>query len=748
MRNSANTLTLLGMVGVREAEIPVLAELHRAVAVQIMGVYDPDPEALGHEIAEILGLRHGHTLEFLEDLAKTGQVVLSQERERIQDAIVYLRSQKVHLIGLHEALELYGEPGWPPRRGVREARAESARWRDFDDAIRWLDRALDREEVLRGLLALVIQAVDADSGSIQLLNHATKELYIAYAEGLSDHTIRTSRRRLGEGISGRVAISGEGELIEGQPTAPTDRDRSDIKSAICVPLLDADLTLGVTSVSRDHGSTSFSPTDLATVQRMAARITPVLSHLLEIQSYHERALVNDLEKGLDRLLQMEIPTSQAFGLIRSLLHDLSGAESCQLIILGGGGPALRVLAGGEDGGEPRLVRDVDPGSGILAQVLLTSEVVILEERIRPAGRTRARRYSTLYVPLGSPECFAVLITDFEGLSALSHFQRNLSQVQAVVTSRLGTLLAREEGRVRMEHLQGLARDLSRIGSLPFAERPPRVATAFMELSGASAVAVWNGRGKTPSTFQGIEALPGANPEQLWEEYASRLQAQSSHRDRGLEAPGKVVKNWMAIADEDQRALIAFNRNPAGPLEARGFSEEDQNMAALLLGTLPSKEAQEQDQLVGAASELTQIQTTVAGRDITANRLVLREALERELQRAQRYHVGFSLTCFQVDVPEDKAGFHEKLVSVVLAAARSTDCVLFIATNRFAVLAPEEARGQRRLSRRYRYLLEKLMGEIGGAGCELRIDHARYPHDAETPDEILLEAQKGLGPAPD
>jgi hypothetical protein len=736
------------MVGVREAEIPLLAELHRAVAVQIVGVYDPDPEALGHEIAEILGIPHGSTPEFLGELAKAGQVVLSQERERIQDAVSYLRAERVRLLGLHEALELYGEPGWPPRRGVREVRAESARWRDFDDAIRWLDRALDREEVLRGLLALVIQAVDADSGSIQLLNHATKELYVAYGEGLSDHTIRSSRRRLGEGISGRVALSGEGELIEGQPTDPKERDRSDIKSAICVPLLDDDLTLGVTSVSRDRGSSSFSEGDLATVQRMAARITPVLSHLLEIQSYHERALVNDLERGLDRLLQMELSVSQSFGLIRSLLHDLSGAESCQLIILGGVGPALRVHAGQDADGEPHLVRDVDPQSGILAQVLLTSEVVILEERIRPAGRARARRYSTLYVPLGTPECFAVLLMDFEGLSALSHFQRNLSQVQGVVTARLGALLAREEGRMRMERLQALSRELSRVGSLPFKERSERVAKAFMELCGAAAVAVSRERGKTPPVWCGVENLSECDPQQLWNEYSARIEDGESVRLRGFESAGAPVNNWLVVLEAEQRVLIAFDRKPRNPLEERGFTEEDADMAALLLGTLPSQETMQQEELQAVASQGVAPKVQGEEHDITANRLLLREALERELQRAQRYHVGFSLTCFQVDAPEAKPGLYEQLREMVLQSARATDCVLFIAQGRFAVLAPEEARGQRRLARRYRYLIEKLLAELGGAGADLRIDHARYPHDAETSDEILLEAQKALGPVVD
>ncbi len=739
------------MLGVREAEIPVLAELHRSPAVRLVGVYDPDPAAIGHEMAEILGIAHGHEPEFLEVIAQAAQVVLSQDRERIHDEVQELQRRHVSLIGLHEALELYGEPGWPPRRGTRPKRSEEGVWQDFEDAIRWLDRALDREEVLRGLLSLLILAVDADSGSIQLINHATKELYIAYAEGLSDHTIRSSRRRLGEGISGRVALSRRGEVIEGQPTDPSERDRSDIQSAVCVPLVEGENVLGVASVSRDRGSRSFGEADLAVVTRMAQRITPVLTRLLEIQSYHERALVDDLEKGLDRLLQMELSLEESLGLTRDLLEDLSGAQTCQLILLNAKeGLALRVVSGGGAGAPPRIARDVDPNSGILGQVLLTNEIVILEERVRPAGSAHSHRYSTLYVPLGVPESFAVVVAEFEGLAALSYFQRNLSAVSAVLTNRLGVLIGREESRLRMHRWQELAAQLGRIAALPEEAHPQAVCDAFVEAVGARFCGVWTGGEASPTASAAVEDLTPRQWQPLWERFRREVEGEEGEiRRSGTLAPGEAVRSWLVAGSRGGPLLIALDAVPRSLLEDGSFGEDHQDAAALLLAALQGSEAAPSPKT--ATAELSPHTTGVSleSDSYTTNRLLLREALEREVQRAQRYHFGFSLTCFQLEMPPEARDFLQRLKSVVESTARATDCVLFIAPARFAVLAPEEARGQRRLARRYQRVLQRfLKEEIGREELQITVGDARYPHDADTPDEILSRAQAPLGPAPE
>ena len=186
----------------------------------------------------------------------------------------------------------------------------------------------------------------------------------------------------------------------------------------------------------------------------------------------------------------------------------------------------------------------------------------------------------------------------------------------------------------------------------------------------------------------------------------------------------------------------------------GFREEDLDAATLLMQALISGDsrAAESEESGETSSRPRDISPSIAMVDpmaYTSNRLLLREALEGELQRAQRYHFGFSLSCFQLASEDLDPARVTRLVDRVQGAARSTDCVLFIGRGRFAVLAPEESRGQRRLARRYREVLEGFLRDEGlGSGSEVLADHSRYPHDADGPDELLRRSQVALGPALD
>jgi hypothetical protein len=116
-----------------------------------------------------------------------------------------------------------------------------------------------------------------------------------------------------------------------------------------------------------------------------------------------------------------------------------------------------------------------------------------------------------------------------------------------------------------------------------------------------------------------------------------------------------------------------------------------------------------------------------------------------MRRAQRYHFGFSLTYFQLNVPDESWPSVETVVRHrVEASSRATDGVLWLAPRRFAVLAPEEARGQRRLARRFQDLLLDVLNHHLGAGvATVKMGHASYPHDAESTDDLLVACRRLL-----
>lgn len=745
VRDSArghSSLTLVGIVGAGEAEVPVLAELHRNRRVHIIGIYDLEPTAVGLELAEILGLRHGSSREFLEQIASAQQVVLPRDRHRYAEAIQYLRDRGVSFLNQNEAIALYAVDGVvdeTPRATPSEETAQ--RVSNLEEAMGWLNRALDREELLRALLSIAIQSVEASKGSIQLLDPLTHELYIAYAEGLSDHTVRTSRQKLGEGIAGEVAASRRGRLLRGGELSPSYRERPDILSAICVPLAVGDRVLGVLNVSTDRGGHPLTPANLEVLSRVSSQVSPVLARLLEIQTLHERALVEDLRREMDRLLQMDLGLEERLALSRDLLQDLSSAHSSSLVVLTPDGPAFRVLPGRSSDGSARTGRDVDPTQGILGQVLLGTEPVIMEEKIRPAGHERIQRHLTLYLTFGEPEVFAVFVGHFEGLALLSHFQRNMDRVVEVMTPRLGALISQEETRDRMGRLTRLASAMGVLTAQPHDERARTAASILQEQSEAETVAVWLGDEAEPAALVHTGELAREVLAPLWPRIRARLrQGGAPQRVREVDLEGSRLRSLLLAGDPGGPALAAFNRAPGGPLEELGFREEDVEATLTLLDALRAP----RDSGGHAGQSDSPIPEAVPPDLYETNRTLLRQSVEHELRRAQRYHFGFSLTYFELVVADEAWPELEPVVRRrIETSSRSTDGILWVAPRRFAVLAPEEARGQRRLARRFQDLLLDAMSPHPAPGAQVRVGHASYPHDAETADELLATCRRLL-----
>ncbi len=740
---TADGLDLVALLGAGETEVVVLAELHRNPRVHVVGIHDPRPEAVGHDLAEILGLRHGSGPEFLEQIAAAPVVVLPRDVHSFSEEIEFLRARDCELIDHDEALARYAakpqvEAPLRPEL-LRPVRHEVGQ---LEESLRWLERAMDREVLLRSLLSIAVQAVGADKGSIQLFDPFTQQLYIAYADGLSDHTVRASRQCLGEGIAGRVASTRRAELLHGQTGRPADRDRPDIQSAISTPLEDDGELLGVLNVSTDHGSRHLSEADLDRLATIADRIAPVLRRLLQIQGLFDRALVEDLERELESVLALDPPIPEGLALIRDLVQDLSGAYSGELVLLAPDGPAARLHPGRDDEGRARVTRDIDPSQGILGQVLLDTSPVLLEEKNRRAGEHHVRREMTLYLPLGGVEAYGALILRFEGLSALGHFQRNLDRVRDILGPRIGLLLSRSESRQRHERLRRLASGLSRLANLDLDERTRVAATLFMELSGAEAVALWRGGSELPDcelrrSQAGLGAL-----DRVWERLRERARRSDRLRARELDPAGSELRSVLLVGEEDGPLLAALNRRPEDVLAEWGFRDEDLEAAELLLEAVARAAAGETPP---PATRATVDVADLVPDAATARRLLL-EAVAREMRRSQRYHLGFSLNLFTISTPADTLDpVAEALREHVERSSRSSDALFWLDARRLAILAPEELRGQRQLVRRMRQLVCDFLAEhLGPEAVRVEVRSAAYPRDVS---EAAAMVDHCLGPAP-
>jgi len=205
-----------------------------------------------------------------------------------------------------------------------------------------IGKAMGSTIILDELLALImdscISELDADTGSIMLLNEEKGELSISIARGLSEEVISNTRIKLGEGIAGTVAKEGEPLLLIGKVTDlrfRKIREQEKIKSAMCVPLSVRDKVIGVISVNRLKKPIDYTSEDLDLLSLFASQAASALANAelyrkAESQ-IHELTKINEITQILNSIRTED----EIFKLIADALYELVPFDLCALLLYEG-----------------------------------------------------------------------------------------------------------------------------------------------------------------------------------------------------------------------------------------------------------------------------------------------------------------------------------------------------------------------------------------------------------------------------
>ncbi len=197
-----------------------------------------------------------------------------------------------------------------------------------------VSRIPDIKEVLHLVLHRAMTAVHSKIGSIMLLDPQTQTLRIAAAEGLEDAVVVGTTVRVGEGIAGKVAQTGEPVLVEdvehdarfGKVNDP----KYDTSSFICLPLRAQDRIIGVLNLSKKSGQESFGALDLKFLSTLLGHIGFAVENARLLKEAKEAALklrqvVHEKSSQLE-LAQQQLRQSGKFSaphhLIARMSHEL------------------------------------------------------------------------------------------------------------------------------------------------------------------------------------------------------------------------------------------------------------------------------------------------------------------------------------------------------------------------------------------------------------------------------------------
>ncbi len=170
---------------------------------------------------------------------------------------------------------------------------------------RQLDASLDLRDVVHPVLEALARHMNMNYGTLTLLHRQTGEILIEAAHGLTPQQTRRGRYKIGEGVTGRVILTGEPVVIPRKSESPllldrTRRGKSPEASFLCVPIKLGAEVVGALSVDE--------PTKPESELREDARLLSIVASMIAQAVQLRRAAQEEQERleNENRLLREEL----------------------------------------------------------------------------------------------------------------------------------------------------------------------------------------------------------------------------------------------------------------------------------------------------------------------------------------------------------------------------------------------------------------------------------------------------------
>jgi diguanylate cyclase (GGDEF)-like protein len=194
-----------------------------------------------------------------------------------------------------------------------------------------LSQVDNKEQLYEAILGIAADLIDATQGSIMLIDSNGESMHIVFTLGMSLNVARCLPVRVGRGIAGKVAQSGEPLLVndveKDDRFVMINRSRFKSNSLICIPLKLRNKTIGVLNLSDKKDLSPFCQADLHLLTSFANLASLMIERTLVLEQSvkFEQLSVTDSLTGLynrrflKNRLEEEISRSQRHGLHLSVL---------------------------------------------------------------------------------------------------------------------------------------------------------------------------------------------------------------------------------------------------------------------------------------------------------------------------------------------------------------------------------------------------------------------------------------------
>jgi diguanylate cyclase (GGDEF)-like protein len=200
----------------------------------------------------------------------------------------------------------------------------------FQELGKALTSSLQLDQVLRTIMQKVEEFLHPDTWSLLLVDEPKQELYFEIATGEGSAALKDIRIKVGQGIAGWVAQTGEVVIVpdtsrDSRFFAQVDeKTKMQTRSIVAVPVRFRDRSLGVIELINCVGPQGFGERDLALLEVLADFAAIAIENARHVQKIHELTITDDCTtlynaRHLNFVLETEIYRSQRYNYEFSLI---------------------------------------------------------------------------------------------------------------------------------------------------------------------------------------------------------------------------------------------------------------------------------------------------------------------------------------------------------------------------------------------------------------------------------------------
>ncbi|MGC1292673.1 MAG: sensor domain-containing diguanylate cyclase [Candidatus Acidiferrales bacterium] len=209
----------------------------------------------------------------------------------------------------------------------------------FHELGKALTSSLQLDQVLRTIMEKINEVLHPDTWSLLLMDTEKQELYFESPTGQGPEAHKDVPIKLGQGIAGWVAQTGEVVVVPDTRTDSRffaqvdDKTKMQTRSIVAVPVRFRDQCLGVIELINCIGEEGFSPRELALLEALADYAAIAIENARHVQRIHELTITDDCTtlynaRHLNFMLDTEIYRSHRYSYEFSIIFiDLDHFKS-------------------------------------------------------------------------------------------------------------------------------------------------------------------------------------------------------------------------------------------------------------------------------------------------------------------------------------------------------------------------------------------------------------------------------------